>query len=92
MITKEQELILLLCICFVQAVMMDALICGFIEDLKKKSVQQPADEPDRPPVYDTATDSDGKILSSMILITKYNTLFKCKTHFILTLPNIPYIL
>lgn len=41
-----------------QAVMMDALISRFVEDLKKKSVQQPADEPDRPPVYDTATDSD----------------------------------
>lgn len=41
-----------------QAVMMDALICGFIEDMKKKSVQQPADETDRLPVYDTATDSD----------------------------------
>lgn len=43
--------------------MMDALIYGFVEDMKKKSVQQPTDEPDRPPVYDTATDSDGKIWS-----------------------------
>lgn len=48
--------------------MMDALICGFVEDLKKKSVQQPIDETDRLPVYDTATDSDGKI---MVTIYKY---------------------
>ncbi|XP_054261320.1 FERM domain-containing protein 8 isoform X3 [Macrosteles quadrilineatus] len=45
-----------------QAVMMDALISGFVEDIKKKTsvtTKQPAtDETDRPPVYDTATDSD----------------------------------
>lgn len=43
--------------------MMDALISNFIEDIKKKTsvaTKQPAtDETDRPPVYDTATDSDG---------------------------------
>ncbi|KAG8302735.1 FERM domain-containing protein 8 [Homalodisca vitripennis] len=43
-----------------QAVMMDALISGFVEDIKKKTAAaKPAgDETDRPPVYDTATDSD----------------------------------
>lgn len=42
--------------------MMDALISGFVEDIKKRTVTvKPAgDETDRPvPVYDTTTDSDG---------------------------------
>ncbi|XP_054261310.1 putative FERM domain-containing protein FRMD8P1 isoform X2 [Macrosteles quadrilineatus] len=52
-----------------QAVMMDALISGFVEDIKKKTsvtTKQPAtDETDRPPVYDTATDSDGRCIGQM---------------------------
>lgn len=42
--------------------MMDALITGFVEDIKKKTptTKPSGDETDRPPVYDTATDSDGK--------------------------------
>lgn len=45
--------------------MMDALISGFVEDIKKRTVTvKPAgDETDRPvPVYDTTTDSDGWFL------------------------------
>lgn len=46
---------------------MDALISGFVEDIKKRTVTtKPAgDETDRPvPVYDTTTDSDGWFLST----------------------------
>lgn len=49
--------------------MMDALISGFVEEIKKKTVvSKPAgDETDRPvPVYDTTTDSDGWFLCYMI--------------------------
>jgi hypothetical protein len=41
-----------------QAVMMDTLISGFVEELKQKTAAY-TDETDRP-VYDTSTDSDGK--------------------------------
>ena len=44
-----------------QAVMMDALISVFVEELKRKSASAAYhDETDRP-VYDTATDSDGEV-------------------------------
>lgn len=39
-----------------QAVMMDALISVFVDEIKQKTTSYP-DEPDRP-VYDTSTDSD----------------------------------
>lgn len=48
--------------------MMDALISGFVEDIKKRTVTvKPAgDETDRPvPVYDTTTDSDGWFLPTL---------------------------
>jgi hypothetical protein len=43
-----------------QAVMMDTLISGFVEELKQKTAAY-TDETDRP-VYDTSTDSDGEDL------------------------------
>ncbi|PNF28256.1 FERM domain-containing protein 8 [Cryptotermes secundus] len=40
-----------------QAVMMDTLISGFVEEIKQKTTAAYTDEPDRP-AYDTSTDSD----------------------------------
>lgn len=44
-----------------QAVMMDTLISGFVEEIKQKTTAAYTDETDRP-AYDTSTDSDGKEL------------------------------
>lgn len=48
--------------------MMDALISVFVEELKRKSATAAYhDETDRP-VYDTATDSDGTLVYSLVIL------------------------
>jgi hypothetical protein len=49
-----------------QAVMMDTLISGFVEEIKQKSTAAYTDEADRP-AYDASTDSDGKELLKKII-------------------------
>nr|CAD7416278.1 unnamed protein product [Timema poppensis] len=73
-----------------QAVMMDTLITVFVEDLKQKTTTC-TDETERP-MYDTSTDSDGKVQendpSSVVVIKIVNGGFKkSRTHLVDTAPS-----